>query len=209
MFPRFAGADWRDDHAYRYVRGLDAAGVAWELLRRNPGYREEAGAVPFSPRDAEGYVELRDPPACSGRWGLGFRAASRPRCAARALVLAIRGRRRRDHRRCNSGARKPARCSRHPRCGRRDGDSPARRARAGIASSRFADDPDRRAQRDADRRAGISALRPCRVRAARGAIAHASASGRALASRSDAGSLVPSTAQSCPLEPRAAHDRRA
>jgi hypothetical protein len=33
--------DWFDDDAYRHFDTLDAAGLAWECLRRNAQYRQE------------------------------------------------------------------------------------------------------------------------------------------------------------------------
>ena len=42
--------DWRNDADYEYIQDLDAAGLAWECLRRNPAYR---GAFPnMTDRDA-------------------------------------------------------------------------------------------------------------------------------------------------------------
>lgn len=31
--------NWRDETDYAYIEKLDASGLAWECLRRNPDYR--------------------------------------------------------------------------------------------------------------------------------------------------------------------------
>ncbi|MFQ6548567.1 transcriptional regulator domain-containing protein [Aestuariibius sp. 2305UL40-4] len=31
--------NWRDETNYDYIENLDASGLAWECLRRNPDYR--------------------------------------------------------------------------------------------------------------------------------------------------------------------------
>lgn len=31
--------NWRDETDYDYIEKLDASGLAWECLRRNPNYR--------------------------------------------------------------------------------------------------------------------------------------------------------------------------
>jgi hypothetical protein len=36
--------DWRSASAYEYAAALDAAGLAWEFLRRNPDYQNAYSA---------------------------------------------------------------------------------------------------------------------------------------------------------------------
>ena len=76
---------WRLPAAYRYALELDDHGFAWEFLRRNPEFREEAGKLPPTsspskkaglhrrtpPSRGIGLASPADPPA---RWGLHFRA---------------------------------------------------------------------------------------------------------------------------------------
>jgi len=31
--------NWRDESSYDYIEKLDASGLAWECLRRNPNYK--------------------------------------------------------------------------------------------------------------------------------------------------------------------------
>lgn len=42
--------DWRNDADYEYIHDLDAAGLAWECLRRNSAYR--AAFSSMTDRDA-------------------------------------------------------------------------------------------------------------------------------------------------------------
>jgi len=80
---------WRLPAAYRYALDLDGQGFAWEFLRRNPEFRDEAArtlaAAPASPQPESRrpaptaavspsrlpWTASRDPAA---RWGLTFRA---------------------------------------------------------------------------------------------------------------------------------------
>lgn len=50
-------SNWRDASDYDYIEKLDAAGLAWECLRRNPRYRAAFPAM--TERDA-------------AAWGLRF-----------------------------------------------------------------------------------------------------------------------------------------
>jgi hypothetical protein len=54
---------WQASAAYLYVLHLDAPGVAWEFLRRNPAYREDWQRVGHDTLDAS-------------HWGLSFRGRS-------------------------------------------------------------------------------------------------------------------------------------
>lgn len=55
-------SDWADDRAYDYFDQLDAAGLAWEALRRNPTYEADYRAT----------IESGDNRVA--RWGLRFRS---------------------------------------------------------------------------------------------------------------------------------------
>lgn len=82
-----SGRDWRRaPAAYRYVSGLDAAGLAWEFLRRNAAFRSDferitrgaRGPISRQPRTpfADGRRTGRaatPPPDPLARWGLHFR----------------------------------------------------------------------------------------------------------------------------------------
>ncbi|MGN6279017.1 MAG: transcriptional regulator domain-containing protein [Sphingomonas sp.] len=62
-------ADWKSGDAYRGLRAAGRSALAWELLRRDPGYRAAARrAVTSLPHSA--------PPAFVQRWGLHFRRGS-------------------------------------------------------------------------------------------------------------------------------------
>lgn len=70
MKPVQVRPDWRDAAAYHALADVDGAGLAWEWLRRDPGYYEAwhaAGAA----RAAEGF--LLDSGQLAPRWGLHFR----------------------------------------------------------------------------------------------------------------------------------------
>ena len=74
--------DWRDDRAYAPLAAVEASAIAWEWLRRDPHYQEEAGAAARGGRAGEGAVA--DPGAA--RWSLHrFEPADRPAPAARPL----------------------------------------------------------------------------------------------------------------------------
>jgi hypothetical protein len=66
--------------------GIDRAGWAWEWLRRNPAYRQEAAMAPrvhrtILSRDPEiELLALPPEPVRADRWGLIFLRASRPQC---------------------------------------------------------------------------------------------------------------------------------
>ncbi|RTM03383.1 MAG: hypothetical protein EKK31_18660 [Hyphomicrobiales bacterium] len=59
--------DWRSPAAYRFAKGIPAAGFAWEYLRRHDEYRREFQAITASrkpdPERLEAFVR---------RWGLRF-----------------------------------------------------------------------------------------------------------------------------------------
>lgn len=66
--------DWFDDDAYRHFDTLDAAGLAWECLRRNAQYRQE---YPLMVRGT----------ASAAVWGLRFPGRSGAACAGGARDL--------------------------------------------------------------------------------------------------------------------------
>lgn len=57
-------ANWRDAESYRYLIELNPAGLAWEFLRRNPEYQQEAAAF--------GRTDDRATTALTAHWGLRF-----------------------------------------------------------------------------------------------------------------------------------------
>lgn len=56
-------SQWRDPHAYAFVKDASADMIAWEFLRRNPDYQRDFSAS----RTTKAMRELRK------RWGLQFR----------------------------------------------------------------------------------------------------------------------------------------
>ncbi|WP_366875415.1 DUF6499 domain-containing protein [uncultured Roseobacter sp.] len=68
--------NWRNETDYDYVSDLDASGLAWECLRRNPRYRAAFPTLTNSEAAA---------------WGLRFPGRPRPeRDRSRALLETIR-----------------------------------------------------------------------------------------------------------------------
>lgn len=67
-----APIDWRRPETYEKIRDLDAVGLAWEYLRRNPDYRrsyvELSGVIPMFGHEI---------PAPLRHWGLSFPCRSR------------------------------------------------------------------------------------------------------------------------------------
>jgi hypothetical protein len=69
--------DWRDPASYDYLLTLDRAGWAWEFLRRNPRYRDQAAEAIPVPRSCplpKRALELLIPNISIGAqdWGLYF-----------------------------------------------------------------------------------------------------------------------------------------
>ena len=72
-------SQWRTASAYAFLDGLDADGLAWECLRRNPDYQKDvADSLTEQAPDERLDAEVRD------RWGLRFRGLAE----CRALVPA-------------------------------------------------------------------------------------------------------------------------
>lgn len=81
-------SNWRDPEYYAELRDVNAAGFAWEFLRRNPDYVAEASAILRM-----GDVAPSTLSQFSQRWGLSFRGGSGARRHRGPAVLA-RGRER-------------------------------------------------------------------------------------------------------------------
>lgn len=62
-----APRDWRDDHLYARLYGIDRAGLMWEWLRRDPGYVAWYARASLATRGT-----ASDPT----QWGIHFRRAS-------------------------------------------------------------------------------------------------------------------------------------
>jgi hypothetical protein len=81
-------SNWRRPEHYAELKDVNAAGFAWEFLRRNPDYAAEASAILRL-----GVIAPSALDEFSQRWGLSFRGGSRARRHRGAAVLA-RGRER-------------------------------------------------------------------------------------------------------------------
>lgn len=73
-----ARPDWRDDAPYRALSGIDAAGLAWEWLRRDPRYIAWRQAQPITETQLLEGVPIVAAMGRAHDWGLLFRRASRP-----------------------------------------------------------------------------------------------------------------------------------
>lgn len=69
---------WRDEDDYRYLQDADRAGIAWELLRRNAGYRAASSAQPVPASERRGAIELLKVARPALKWGLLFRGKPEP-----------------------------------------------------------------------------------------------------------------------------------
>jgi hypothetical protein len=77
-----AKCDWRRPETYETLRNLDATGLAWEFLRRNPDYQRDYV------RSNNTAIPIEQPPEVR-HWGLSFPCRSQafsPR-ASRVLVV--------------------------------------------------------------------------------------------------------------------------
>jgi len=82
--------DWRSSAPYRALLGIDRAGLAWEWLRRDPGYiacARNARSAFFACEPARTLTA----DAAAEQWGLHFRRICGSSGAARALAVARRG----------------------------------------------------------------------------------------------------------------------
>nr|WP_232080835.1 DUF6499 domain-containing protein [Variovorax sp. SRS16] len=89
--PVDSAAPWRAPAAYLYTLDLDGPALAWEYLRRHPGYRADWARGAFRRRQV-----------VAPRWGLRCWRRPAPRCARRAASV--------DRRHRGSAA-----CARHVR----------------------------------------------------------------------------------------------
>jgi len=81
--------NWRSGVPYCALEGIDRAGLAWEWLRRDPGY--VAFWHGFEGTSAPGTLVLPlQADAFARQWGLHFRGMSRPPGTCRAAALACR-----------------------------------------------------------------------------------------------------------------------
>lgn len=63
--------NWRDAAIYARLRGIDRTGLAWEWLRRDPGYIAWYGRVSdATPGDATSFDGAR---VDANQWGIHFR----------------------------------------------------------------------------------------------------------------------------------------
>lgn len=91
---------WRHKAAYHYIETLDPAGLAWEFLRRNAGYRHAYDRLPRRERS--------DPDdALTAQWGLRFPDGSDPRRHRRGPLLDTRDRPRNTDPRTPAGHPRP------------------------------------------------------------------------------------------------------
>ena len=83
-----SSTDWRSPAGYESLRSLDAPGMAWEFLRRNPKFAaEQAQLEQASRRGAFDPVQAED---FARRWGVRFhRREGEDPCARTAVERAI------------------------------------------------------------------------------------------------------------------------
>lgn len=80
--------DWACAAEYEQLRSLDRPGFAWELLRRNPHYRDAFAALRCL--DPRGPILIPSPGQATfaARWGLTFPRGSQAAGDRRAPALA-------------------------------------------------------------------------------------------------------------------------
>lgn len=76
--------DWWDSAPYRALSGIDRAGLAWEWLRRDPGYAAMSARL----RCIAGLAPYLETEADARAFGLCFRRGRRPACARSAPFVA-------------------------------------------------------------------------------------------------------------------------
>jgi hypothetical protein len=64
-------ADWRSPDAYEDLWSLDAAGFAWEYLRRNSKFQQETEKLDRAAR--RGTLDQAEADAFARRWGVQLR----------------------------------------------------------------------------------------------------------------------------------------
>ena len=75
--------DWRSPDYVDALKNLDRAGFAWEVLRRNPAYRDDYDGIAEGAEESELSSET-----VGGNWGLSFRLRSGTRCISHAGFMA-------------------------------------------------------------------------------------------------------------------------
>ncbi|MFZ0209215.1 MAG: DUF6499 domain-containing protein [Roseiarcus sp.] len=85
--------DWRSPTAYEHLLDMDAANLAWELLRRNPDYRNDYSQTDRMRALGAGAEAL---PGSARSWGLTFLDRSGHRRRSPGSVL-VAGRPRNDN----------------------------------------------------------------------------------------------------------------
>lgn len=65
--------DWRSPETYKPIQDVNAAGFAWEFLRRNPDYRRDVRKRPLSHIPTSKAAD-----AFARHWGLPFRNGPQP-----------------------------------------------------------------------------------------------------------------------------------
>lgn len=78
--------DWRSPETYRPIQDVNAAGFAWEFLRRNPDYRRDVKKLAGKPAAS---IKVGD--AFARHWGLPFRDGPKPLRCRNTGVLASNG----------------------------------------------------------------------------------------------------------------------
>jgi hypothetical protein len=66
-----ARADWRSAALYEHLRALDAPGIAWEFLSRNPELKEDNRKLEALSRNR--VLTANELDSFAQRWGLRFR----------------------------------------------------------------------------------------------------------------------------------------
>lgn len=80
--------DWRTPGGYEDLRSLDAPGLAWEYLRRNPDFARERAKLARA--DRRGTLDPAKAEEFARRWGVRFRECSR-RDTCKSSPLDCRG----------------------------------------------------------------------------------------------------------------------
>jgi hypothetical protein len=65
--------DWHDAAPYRALMDIDAAGLAWEWLRRDPAYGAWWEAQPVAPVQLVQGIPIVEAMRGARQWGLHFR----------------------------------------------------------------------------------------------------------------------------------------
>ncbi len=86
-----ADPDWQSSDSYEPLRSLDRIGLAWEFLRRNPGYCQFFDRIRRRARKSLKTSASAAPEvAVDPRWGLAFCCRSEARRLAAVCLLVAR-----------------------------------------------------------------------------------------------------------------------